>query len=104
VLIAVLFLTVICWVPYFAHAVVPIHDTLYLSESFHCFYSALRCDGELIRWYPYGNYGMPADFYQLALHPTQYAAGIAGLLLGVDDTLLLVKIAMLANELLLALG
>jgi hypothetical protein len=95
---------VICWLPYFADTVVPIHDTLYVTESFHCFYSAIHSHGELIRWFPYGNYGTPADFYQLALHPTHYAVGIAGLLLGVDDTLLLAKIAMLLNELLLALG
>ena len=97
-------LTVLCWLPYFAPAVVPIHDTLNVTESFHCFYSALRCQGEFIRWFPYGNYGIPADFYQLALHPTHYVAAIGGLLLGVDDTLLLAKIAMLLNELLLALG
>lgn len=104
VLSGVLLLTVVGWLPYFAQTVVPIHDTLYVTESFHCFYSGLRCQGEFIRWFPYGNYGTPADFYQLALHPTHYAVGMAGLLLGVDDTLLLAKIAMLFNELLLALG
>ncbi len=100
----VLLLTIVCWLPYFANSVVPIHDSLYVAENFHCFYSELLAHGELARWFPYGNYGLPADHYQMALCPTHYAVGVVGLAFGFDDTLVLSKIAMLLNELLFAYG
>jgi hypothetical protein len=100
----VLLLTIVCWLPYFANSVVPIHDSLYVAESFHCFYSELLAHGELARWFPYGSYGLPADHYQMALSPAHYAVGLVGLAFGVDDTLVLSKIAMLLNELLFAYG
>src|SRR5258708_2416146 len=80
----VLLLAVVCWLPYFAKNALPIHDTSYVAESFHCFYREMLCSGELARWFPYGNYGIQGDLYQLALHPTQYAVGGVGLWLGVD--------------------
>ncbi len=104
VLHLVVLLTVVCWLPYFSNVVLPLHDTAYVAESFHCFYRDMFHCGELARWFPYGNYGIQADLYQLAMHPTQYAVGSMGLWLGVDDTLLLMKIAMLLNEVLFALG
>ncbi len=99
-----LLLTIVCWLPYFARTALPIHDTSYVVESFHCFYSEMRDTGELARWFPYGNYGVQADLYQFAMHPTQYAVGCVGLVLGVQDTLLLAQLAMLLNELLFAFG
>lgn len=100
----VLLAAIVCWLPYFAKTVVPVHDSLYMTECFHCFYSELYCHGEWARWFPYGNYGVPADLNQMALYPTHYAAGAMGLLFGIDDTLVLSKIALLLNELLFACG
>ncbi|HEY5314287.1 MAG TPA: hypothetical protein VIK18_17270 [Pirellulales bacterium] len=100
----VLIVTVVCWLPYFAGSVIPFHDSAYVYQNFHCFYSEFVFNHDLVRWFPYANYGIPADFGQNANFPTAYVAMAVGLLTGLRDTLLLHKVAMLLNEVLFACG
>ncbi|OSM01929.1 hypothetical protein MAIT1_01995 [Magnetofaba australis IT-1] len=83
----------------------PLHDSLFLVESFHYFYSHLAQHGELPYWIPALDYGVPATIqFFSAMEPSRVAVMALGLLLRIDDALLLVKIAFLLDQAILTLG
>lgn len=90
---------------YFDPRVVGINDTFYNFANFHIFYSELFFHGDLARWYPYGTYGLQADYEQIAsLSPFSYLAGALGALFGVRDALLLFKLAAVCEQLVFVFG
>jgi hypothetical protein len=93
-----------CWSPYFLRSLMPVHDSMYMYQAFYYFYSELLSTGDLARWFPYGNFGTPADSYQTFLHPTDYLVAAVGWLFNVRDTMALWKVTVLLNELLFAGG
>ena len=103
-LASILLVTVACWLPYFSSTVVPFHDSAFIYHCFHYIYSEALFNHELVRWIPYGSYGMPADLIQGALPPTAAVMGFAGLVFQLKNTLVLGKIAMLLNETIYAFG
>lgn len=91
--------------PYFSGAFVPTHDTMFIFQTFHFFYSELVFHGHLAQWIPYGTYGLQSSFYQLAfLTPMSYVAALGGWLLRVSDVLLLFKISLFAEQLVFVAG
>jgi hypothetical protein len=58
-----------------------------------------------VQWYPYGAFGLPADYQQvISLSPMNYLAGAIGALLRVRDALLLFKLSVIAEQMVFALG
>jgi hypothetical protein len=100
----VLLFAVVCWLPYFAGEVVPFHDSIEQYQRFHSFYSEIFFNHDLVRWYPNVDFGVPADLYQNSLHLTGYVMLALGWLLGLRETLVLDKIAVLLKELLFVWG
>lgn len=85
--------------------VVPINDTLYDFANFQLFYGELFFHGDLARWYPYGTYGLQADYEQItSLAPMSYLLGAIGVLLRVSDAALLFKLAAIGEQLLFVFG
>jgi len=90
---------------YFDARIVGINDTFYNFANFQIFYSELFFHGDLARWYPYGSYGLQADYEQIAsLSPLSYLAGGLGALLRVPDALWLFKLAVLGEQLVFVFG
>ena len=90
---------------YFDARIVGINDTFYNFANFQIFYSELFFHGDLARWYPYGTYGLQADYEQIAsLSPFSYLAGALGALLRVKGALLLFKLAVLGEQLVFVFG
>ncbi len=91
--------------PYLSGAILPLHDTLQNAQSFHMVFNSLRFDGEIPFWVPYGLYGLANDINLWAtLPPMAWAMMPVGLALGMMDTLLLFKIAMILQVVLYAFG
>lgn len=93
--------------PFFAPSArfVPAHDTMAYAVNFHFIYSEYFLHGEMPRWMPYNLYGTPVD-YDLCytMSPALYFTALAGRWLGVRDSLLLFKVALLLEQLALLVG
>jgi hypothetical protein len=90
---------------YFDRRVVGVNDTFYNFADFHIFYSELLFHGGLASWWPYGTYGLQADYEQIAsLGPLSYLIGALGALLRVRDALLLFKLAVVGEQLVFVFG
>ena len=91
--------------PQLASRVVPIHDTFYNFANFQIFYSEFFLHGDLASWFPYGSYGLQSDYEQLiSLGPFSYLAGVVGVLLRVEDALLLFKLSVLGEQIAFVYG
>jgi len=104
-LLLLLLLVVAFNLPQLSSRVVPINDTFYNFANFQIFYSELFFHGDLARWLPYASYGIPSDYEQIiSLAPTNYFFGLIGWRLGVTDTLLLFKLAVVLEQLVFVFG
>lgn len=98
-------LVLVCNVLLLASKVVPVHDLMYKYQVFHYFYCTFAHLRELAHWVPYGEYGIPAYYYQLIfLTPFSYLVGFLGAIFSVSNTLILFKASMILEELVFALG
>lgn len=80
--------------PNLKDSVIPAHDGLYTFEVFHFFYNALYSHGEFPLWAPYGFMGVQTDYFiNNFLGPMQVLVGGIGLLLRVENILLLYKVS-----------
>lgn len=78
--------------------VIPVHDSMYIYQFFHVFYSSLKYNHEPLLWLPYAGYGIPSLLLQLQLlNPSSYVIGLLGVLFQVKNTLILLKIAFFLN-------
>jgi hypothetical protein len=87
-------------VPIWPNSVWPQHDTLFAAWVFCIFYSGFFFNLEIVRWLPYGTYGIPADFFQLgSITPPSYFSGLVGYVLHIKNALLMYKWAIALEEL-----
>jgi hypothetical protein len=98
-------LAVLSQVPLASEHLLPIHDGMHQYQVFHIFYSEFLANGDLIRWFPYGSYGVQSYYWQWnALTPMNYLIGILGNLAGAQNTLWLFKISILIDVVIFACG
>ncbi|PIQ86638.1 MAG: hypothetical protein COV74_04010 [Candidatus Omnitrophica bacterium CG11_big_fil_rev_8_21_14_0_20_45_26] len=81
------------------------HDTVFEHQLFHAFYNDFLYHGELVRWMPYGSFGMPAEKWQLmGVTYAGYLAGVIGAIFHFENTLLLFKWSVMFEQLMLLFG
>lgn len=81
------------------------HDTKNSFIAFHYFFNHLSWHGELPRWMPYSGYGYSSVWYQIVnFSPNTYLLGLIGWLLKIRDTMMLFKLAAVADQLVFVLG
>lgn len=104
--LVLVFLLICINVPFWNHSVWwPGTDTALAGESFYTFYSEFFLHGELLRWLPYGHYGIQADHWQLFdLSPMSYLTGLMGWIFRAKNALLLFKITLFFEQVLLLFG
>ncbi len=91
--------------PYLDSRVLPLHDTFYNFVNFHTFYSHFFFEHDLVHWYPYGAFGLPAALQQMiSFTPIDYLVGVVGALLRVTDAMLLFKVASIGEQIVFVLG
>ncbi len=81
------------------------HDTLFNFLFFYTFYNDLFLHHELLRWLPYGTYGIQADYWQIfCMSPASYFTAVLGWILRIRDVLPLFKISILIEQITLLTG
>lgn len=102
----ILIIESILFIFYLNPNVLPMHDSLYMYQLFHSFYSNFSNFHELPLWLPYsGGFGLPSSILQiLGLSPAQYFVGAVGFILHVKNTLILFKLSIFTAIFLYLLG
>lgn len=105
-LLAAALLTGLAWSwPLLDPRYLPLHDTLFLAESFHTIYSHLAEYHGFPYWSPSVDYGVPSTIQFLSvMAPSRSAMAAIGLLFDLRDALLLLKIAFLLDQAILTIG
>lgn len=83
----------------------PLHESLFLAESFHYIYSHLAESHSFPYWIPALDYGVPStiQFFSV-MGPSRTVMAAIGLLLGLHDALLLLKLSFLLDQAILTIG
>ncbi len=83
----------------------PLHETLFLAESFHYIYSHLAEHHSFPYWIPALDYGVPStiQFFSV-MGPSRAVMATVGLLFDLRDALLLLKISFLLDQAILTIG
>jgi hypothetical protein len=80
-------------------------DTTYSLEVFYSFYNHFFFHRELARWFPYGVYGIQADYWQLInIAPAAYLSGLIGCLLRIQNAFFVFKLSVLFEQWFVLLG
>ncbi len=83
----------------------PIHDTMQFFTYFYFFYNSWFTHHQMPQWFPYVTYGLPANFFQFRnIGPIHYVLMLFGSLFHIRDALLLLKIAILLEQMLFVTG
>jgi hypothetical protein len=91
--------------PLFDSSYLPVHDTKSYLELFYFFYNQLFFHHNLAQWMSFEPFGLAASLKQLhALGPFSYLAMFGGLVLRVQDTLILYKWSIVFEHLILLFG
>lgn len=90
------FTLVLIHIPILPRSVWYAGDTAVTFQMFYAFYNHFFWHHDLIRWLPYGSFGIQSDYYQLIyLSPFQYAAGLVGAFFHIRDVSFLFKFSVL---------
>ena len=108
-MISFLFLSVALFllnIPWWSNSVWwPATDSAFIGQSFYAFYSEFFYHHEIIRWFPYGTFGIVASHWQLFdLTPSSYLSIILGSMLKVKNALLVFKISILLEQWMMLIG
>lgn len=91
--------------PYWNNNLWPNTDTINCFQVFYTFYNNWFLHGEFTRWFPYGNCGIQADYWQLFnLTPAAYLVGLLGRLFRVTNVLWLFKFSILLEQAMMLYG
>jgi len=99
------FIVLLANAPYLPSTFIPSHDTLYVFTFFYPFYNEWFFHHQIVQWFPYNTYGLPANFYQVwALTPVYYLLVVLGSLFRIEDVLWIFKIGVLSEFCVFLLG
>ncbi len=85
--------------------ILPMHDTMFMFQTFYYFYNNLFVAGDIPRWLLFGLYGVQSDNSLIAiLSPATYFVGAIGYVAGIKDVLFLFHLSLLVEELIFLFG
>jgi len=90
--------------PYLKSTFFPIVDTLLHFHIFYHFYNELFYHGHIAGWFPYGAFGMPADFLFLLQTEASYFFMAVGALFRITNALALFKGSIVFEQLIFLTG
>ena len=97
-------LLVLINLPLLFNIVIPQHDTQEIYKNFYFIYNELFFNADIPDWTPFGFYGVQSDFILLSLSPSMCFSMFFGLLLRIENALLLYNISILLEQFILLLG
>jgi hypothetical protein len=104
-LLCLLAVAVIINLPGLLGYILPIHDSMYMFQTFYFFYNDFFLSGDIPRWLPFGLYGVQSDYYIVTLlSPSAYFAGLVGYLAGMENVLTLFHLSLLIEEVIFVFG
>lgn len=81
------------------------NDSSLVGTTYYTYYNEFFLNHDLVRWLPYGQYGMPADFFQIDYFPLMgYLTVLIGWAFRIKNVLLMFKLTLFLDQLLLLFG
>lgn len=98
-------LLLVSQIPYWIKPVWPEHYTLVTFMNFYSFYNELFLHHDILRWMPFGSYGIQANFWQLhQLTPISYATMLLGKLTQFRDVRVAFSVSIFLEQLVFLIG